>query len=143
MTLISKLKSMLGLDGGRRDETGGTTVRVEREPRTETTRDVEEPSGPSSSSPEPSTTADTGVDTAVDTSVEAAVEEAEADAGRTGGDEPVDSLSGIGPAYAERLSEAGVETVGDLAAADAADLDAATDIGEGRLASWIEQARNA
>lgn len=139
MTLISKLKSMLGLDGGRRDETGGTTVRVEREPRPETTRDVEESSGPTSSSPEPSTTPDAGVDT----SVEEAVEEAEVPAGTTGGDEPVDSLSGIGPAYAERLAEAGVETVGDLAAADAADLDAATDIGEGRLASWIEKARNA
>lgn len=135
MTLISKLKSMLGLDGGRRDETGGTTVRVEREPRTETTRDVEESSGPTSSSPEPSTTPDAGVDTSV--------EEAEVTAGTTGGDEPVDSLSGIGPAYAERLAEAGVETVGDLAAADAADLDAATDIGEGRLASWIEKAMNA
>jgi hypothetical protein len=34
-----------------------------------------------------------------------------------------------------------VHTVADLAAADAAELDDATDIGEGRLETWIERAK--
>ncbi|MFB6360753.1 MAG: helix-hairpin-helix domain-containing protein, partial [Halobacteriales archaeon] len=57
-----------------------------------------------------------------------------------GSREAVDSLSGIGPAYSERLNDAGIETVGDLAAADAPTLDEATGIGEGRLEEWVERA---
>ena len=57
-----------------------------------------------------------------------------------GSDEPVDVLNGIGPAYADRLADAGVETVGDLASADPAELAEAADIAEGRIQGWIDQA---
>jgi len=57
------------------------------------------------------------------------------------GEKPADSIKGIGAAYAERLEEAGVHTVSDLAAADAEDLAAETDVGAGRLENWIERAR--
>ncbi|OAQ51783.1 hypothetical protein HTG_15485 [Natrinema mahii] len=54
--------------------------------------------------------------------------------------EPVDSIKGIGPAYADRLAGAGVETVGELAVADAADLAEQTDISEKRIQGWIDRA---
>ncbi len=53
---------------------------------------------------------------------------------------PVEELTGIGPAYAGRLTEAGVDSVADLAGADADDLEEATGIGAGRIEGWIEQA---
>lgn len=134
MSLLSKLRSLLGL-GPERPDRRGTTVTVEREPRTETERAVKE-------SPGPTATRDDADEPEADTS--SAIEEAEpSGAAPGGGDEPVQSLSGIGPAYAEQLAGAGVETVGDLATADAAELAAATDLGEGRLAGWIEQAKDA
>lgn len=52
----------------------------------------------------------------------------------------VQSIDGIGPAYAERLGEAGIETVGDLAGADAATVAEETGIAEGRVSTWIERA---
>jgi predicted flap endonuclease-1-like 5' DNA nuclease len=52
----------------------------------------------------------------------------------------LEEIKGIGPAYADRLREAGVEDVADLAAADAADLADRTDLGEGRVGKWIERA---
>ena len=54
---------------------------------------------------------------------------------------PVDDIKGIGPAYSDRLAAAGVETVSDLAAADAADLAQETDISEKRLQGWIDRAQ--
>jgi predicted flap endonuclease-1-like 5' DNA nuclease len=56
------------------------------------------------------------------------------------GAEPVDSVSGIGPAYAKRLNEAGVESVTDLAAADAAELADETGISEKRIRGWQDAA---
>jgi len=52
----------------------------------------------------------------------------------------VTTVSGVGPAYAERLAEAGVETVADLAAADPEELAGTTDISEKRLRRWQESA---
>jgi len=54
--------------------------------------------------------------------------------------EAVDVIKGIGPTYAGRLSDAGIETVDDLAAADAADVAERVDVPEGRLEEWIERA---
>lgn len=116
MPLLSKLKAVLGIGTSRRDP-GGTSVRVEPEADAESERAVKEPA-------------------------------AEFDAGPPADDsytaehssEPVDTLTGIGPAYSERLSDAGIETVGDLATADASTVSEVTDIGEGRLQNWIDRA---
>jgi predicted flap endonuclease-1-like 5' DNA nuclease len=56
------------------------------------------------------------------------------------GEEPVDSVSGIGPAYAKRLNEAGVESVADLVAADAAEVADETGISEKRVRGWQDAA---
>ncbi|MFC4986983.1 helix-hairpin-helix domain-containing protein [Saliphagus infecundisoli] len=69
-------------------------------------------------------------------SEEDAVPEPEADAGD---DQPVETIKGIGPAYAERLADAGVETVGDLAAADSEELAAETGIAPTRVQGWIDR----
>ncbi|WP_324661617.1 helix-hairpin-helix domain-containing protein [Haloarcula sediminis] len=80
--------------------------------------------------------ADTGVD---------GIEEAELDADTDdtdteGSTDPVTELTGIGPAYGDRLADAGIDTVGELAGADAADLADRIDLGESRVSGWIEQA---
>jgi len=55
--------------------------------------------------------------------------------------EGLDSVSGIGPAYEERLHAAGVETVGDLALVDPARLADSTGIAPGRLETLVHRAR--
>ena len=55
--------------------------------------------------------------------------------------ESVEVIKGIGPAYAERLSNAGVDSVADLAAADVSELAAAVDLSETRVGRWIERAQ--
>ena len=52
----------------------------------------------------------------------------------------LEAIEGIGPAYAERLREAGVEDAADLEAADAATIASETGIGERRIRGWIERA---
>ncbi len=58
------------------------------------------------------------------------------------GAESVETVRGIGPAYAERLAAVGVETVGGLAAADAADLAERIEVAESRVDRWIGRARD-
>lgn len=58
-------------------------------------------------------------------------------------DADVETISGIGPAYAERLGEAGVETVGDLLAADANTIAEGSDISQTRIERWQDRAREA
>ena len=53
----------------------------------------------------------------------------------------LEDIKGIGPTYGDQLRDTGIETVSDLAAADAASLADDTDISETRLATWIERAR--
>ena len=64
-----------------------------------------------------------------------------------GADEPagapateVTVLSGVGPAYAASLAEAGIETVEQLADADARDVARRTTLSERRVRGWIEAA---
>ncbi len=52
----------------------------------------------------------------------------------------VQTIKGIGSAYAERLAEADVETVGDLVVADARALADETDISDNRIEEWVERA---
>jgi predicted flap endonuclease-1-like 5' DNA nuclease len=56
--------------------------------------------------------------------------------------EDVSTVKGIGPAYAERLHEAGVETVADLAAADPETLAEETDLSAKRVGRWVDHAQD-
>ncbi|WP_227355300.1 helix-hairpin-helix domain-containing protein [Haladaptatus salinisoli] len=60
-----------------------------------------------------------------------------AEAGR-----PLEDVKGIGPAYAERLRNAGVEDSAALATADAEELAEATDLSPKRVEGWIERAKS-
>lgn len=79
-----------------------------------------------------------GSDDADEDEAEDAAETADGDS-----DEPVQTIKGIGPAYAERLDTVGIETVGELAAADAASVADGIDVSESRVGDWIERARDA
>ncbi|WP_257628498.1 class III poly(R)-hydroxyalkanoic acid synthase subunit PhaC [Haloplanus salinarum] len=87
----------------------------------------DEPSEPAAEPPE----ADTP-----DAAVAEDVETTEADVADT----DLQELDGIGPAYAERLTGAGVTSVEALADAEPATLSAEADIDEGRIRGWIEAA---
>lgn len=150
MGLLQKLKSALGFDGtestasaGPR-ERGDVDVTVEREPSTESEDAVK--------GTETATTADTST-AEPDEETEPEIEEAEPETDAeseddgesveeavSGSPDPVTEIKGIGPAYAERLSVLGIETVGELAAADAAEIAAETDLSESRVSGWIERA---
>jgi polyhydroxyalkanoate synthase len=72
---------------------------------------------------------------AVDAVAEAAVSEVE-DAGEG---TAVETVAGIGPTFADRLNEAGIETVTDLVEYDAAELADIAQTNESRAADWLEQ----
>ncbi|MES3518148.1 MAG: class III poly(R)-hydroxyalkanoic acid synthase subunit PhaC [Natronomonas sp.] len=52
----------------------------------------------------------------------------------------VQELSGIGPTYATRLRDGGIETVGDLAETDPETVAELAEVGPARAEDWIEQA---
>ena len=76
-----------------------------------------------------------GAETEADSEAEPAADVEDAD-------EPVDTVKGIGPAYADRLRDAGVETVGDLAAADPEDLADQVDLSAKRVGRWVDSAND-
>lgn len=85
-------------------------------------------------------------DDAATDDVDDAVEEAEpadeeSDEADAAGGEAVDEVKGIGPAYAERLADAGVTTVADLAEADPEALADQIGVSDKRIARWIDRAR--
>ncbi|WP_267639425.1 class III poly(R)-hydroxyalkanoic acid synthase subunit PhaC [Haloarchaeobius amylolyticus] len=49
-------------------------------------------------------------------------------------------IDGIGPSYAERLRNAGVDSIADLAAVDVDELAAETDLNPQRIQGWVDQA---
>ena len=51
----------------------------------------------------------------------------------------LESIEGIGSAYADRLREAGVADGADLATADVEALAEETGIGEARIRTWVER----
>ncbi|MFD1587043.1 helix-hairpin-helix domain-containing protein [Halorientalis brevis] len=133
------------------DETGAAepssdpTVETDAEPDvvddavTETATDSEpepEPESEPDAEPEPAAESDDEGDAETD-----AAADDESEPAVDGADEPVDTISGIGPAYADRLSDAGIETVGDLVAVEATDVAAETDLSEKRVQRWIDTAR--
>jgi polyhydroxyalkanoate synthase len=54
-------------------------------------------------------------------------------------DADVATVSGIGPTYADRLHDAGIETVADLAEYDAAELADIAETTESRAQDWLDQ----
>jgi predicted flap endonuclease-1-like 5' DNA nuclease len=152
MGLLQKLKSALGLDASGSPSAGTNApqdvdVTVEREPSTESedavkgteTDTSEEPHGDDSAEATPAEVAET--EDAID-EAESADETAETEAESvTDNDAPVIEIKGIGPAYAERLENAGVSTVSDLAVADADELADTTDLSPNRISGWIDQAK--
>jgi len=158
MTLLDTLKSLLGLEStdGRPEGASDVGVTVEREPG-------EQPGAPGaaggeaeSGEPEPVSSPAAGSGAAevepeptedaepepTETEAEQSEEPEPADEAAAGTDEPTDVLEGIGPAYAERLADAGIDTVADLAGADVAELAETTEISESRLERWIDRARD-
>ncbi|WP_254524377.1 class III poly(R)-hydroxyalkanoic acid synthase subunit PhaC [Natrinema caseinilyticum] len=80
-----------------------------------------------------SSDAGTGIETGNEGEAEVVGDEAETD--------DLTELTGIGQAYSEELTAAGIETFDDLADADVAELAAETGLSPSRIDDWIEQAR--
>ena len=117
------------------EDEAGVDVTVEHEPDTrseDAVKGTDTAGTGSSAAVEP---ADTG---------DAAAESAETDveANPPGGGVDLEEVKGIGPAYADRLRDAGIEDIAALAAADAADLAERSDMGEGRLRKLIDRAKS-
>lgn len=156
-SLLQKLKELFSLSRLSRPAADsesipeeGSTITVEREPDTASedavkgTDTAEEPGEDTDEledDGEPETRTEDGAEEKAD---EEAVEtdEGSAPPPEGGSDEPVDEITGIGPTYAERLGEAGISTVGDLAAADAETVADAAQASENKASDWIERAKN-
>jgi polyhydroxyalkanoate synthase len=76
--------------------------------------------------------------------VQIEIDDGEAAEGAVAAEESVDAdledISGVGPAYADRLRDAGVDSVRALSTADAEVLAEATGVGVARLEDWIAEA---
>jgi predicted flap endonuclease-1-like 5' DNA nuclease len=172
MGLLDTLLSLIGLGGSSteaEDDRREATVSVERETHsdaeggdledapaagsdatasTETLVDesADEPAETPSAA-EPAEAAGPGAE-APETELDTAASESQGET--TGEHEAADAesaasvkdIKGIGPAYAERLSNEGIDSVADLAAADPAALAAAIDLSETRVSRWVERARD-
>jgi predicted flap endonuclease-1-like 5' DNA nuclease len=127
MGLLAKLRSLLGRDRDAGSTPGGTPeVTVEREA--------------SETAPSPAEGEDDVASTTAETDdAEAETGDASAPTGVAG--ESVESIKGIGPAYADRLAQVDVEVVGDLAEADPEEIAAETDLSAARIENWVQQAR--
>jgi polyhydroxyalkanoate synthase len=68
--------------------------------------------------------------------VDTTVEESQATATEA---DPIDTIDGIGPTYAERLVEAGIQTSADLAETDATELAEIAQTSEARVKTWLDQ----
>jgi predicted flap endonuclease-1-like 5' DNA nuclease len=144
MGLLDKIKSFLGQDDAGQPAPGHesagaegrTNVTVEREPTAtvESRADVETEATVK------------GVETATESTPKAdepdtGSDDSAGDAETTGESDPVDSIKGIGSAYAERLADAEVGTVADLLTADLERVADEADISQSRLETWQERAR--
>ncbi|MFL5733426.1 MAG: helix-hairpin-helix domain-containing protein [Chloroflexia bacterium] len=103
---------------------------------TETPVEIDVPAGDTSSIPTMSSSADSF--TASDATAEPSTS-SQPDADR----QALIDINGIGPTYASRLMDAGINTVDDLARADAGDLADKLDVIGGRatVENWITQAQ--
>lgn len=150
MGIIEKLKSALGLgspDSG--EPSRGTEVTVEHEPTSVSS--PEEPNrGDVDSSKDDQFEIEPGVPEAESESIEGEITESDIDSAppeqeqqeedTEGDSSAVTEINGIGPAYADRLSAAGVDTVGELMKANPEELGEQTEISPKRIQRWQEQA---
>lgn len=169
MGLLDTIKSVLGIgtttersEEAATGPAGETSVAVEREPGSEEISEAEDVEEPVAEPTDATGSTESIVDeeAAASDATEAA-EPAEAagpesadvttDVEETGPDPeseaPVDEaptvqeVKGIGPAYGERLVDAGVVTVADLADADPEELAEQTGVSKSRIREWIDRAR--
>lgn len=124
------------------DATTETVVETEVEPETGAEAEaVTETDAEPDAESEPEPDAESEPESDVEPDADEVADDAESEPAVDGADEPVDTISGIGPAYADRLSDVGIETVGDLVSVEAADVAAETDLSEKRVQRWIDIAR--
>jgi predicted flap endonuclease-1-like 5' DNA nuclease len=112
------------------DDGDGADADTDHEEETDT--DVEAESGTD-------VEAESGTDVEAESGTEAGAvddDEAPADAG---GD--LQDIKGIGPAYADRLSEVGIESIGELADADFQAVAEEADLAPGRVEQWVDRAK--
>ena len=164
MALLQKLKEKLGFGSGSSErESGETEVTVEREsepaapdgdepgPEVDESAGVDGNAEAGGDAVAAETEAAASTESLVDgegAAADEATEQAEAAAGEAAdvavdGDDrgpSVEEIKGIGPAYAERLAGIGIETIDELAEADAAAVAEETSVGEKRAATWIDRA---
>lgn len=121
----------------------GATDEPETEPASGPAADADsEPLETVDPEPEPESEDAAETEPEVDSEPEPEIgDESGADPGSEAADDPVREIKGIGPSYATKLSEAGVESAGDLAAADAGELSEETGLSEKRIQGWIERAQ--
>jgi len=166
MGILDTLLSLLGLGSSSTDDDRReATVSVEREANTETESAVKGTDTASTAgtdatastgslddgdgdAAEPVATEEVGTEpdtaeaeSAGETTSEHEAADDDTDAAADDESESVEVIKGIGPAYAERLANAGVDSVADLAAADAAALAEAVDLSEKRVGRWIDRAQ--
>ena len=154
--IVKTIKGIVGTSGSETEEAAGgeTSVTVERE--------AEEPSDTARGDETAPETDDTTDEEGVADQEEVADDgEDEEEATDNGEDEPaetatdpepetepagaqdrVEEISGIGPTYSSRLTDAGIETVADLVGADAETVADAAQVSESRAADWIAQAED-
>ena len=144
MGLFEKLKSVFGSsDSGSATSTGDADVTVEYAPDPESEHAVKgtDEAGPSGNSgpaqaEETAETDESGPETG------ASGDATTPEAGDTPDSPAVGTVKGIGPTYSERLGEASIETVADLASADAEAVADAAEVSVSRAENWIERARS-
>ena len=144
------IRSVLGFESS--ESSSETDVTVEREPDDAAAAGTEASASTGSMTEEPpeegaaepaeaagaaSTSDDADADPDAETPDDAASDD------DSGAAVPVEEVSGIGPAYAERLGEAGVESVANLLDADPEELADSTDISEKRIGRWQDRAEDA
>lgn len=144
MGLIAKIKSWLpgGSNGQERPRDRHPSATADDEPETSVERAVKGVDEEATASPAGGEREEDDGASAVDEPAGATSEPSVVREEPTGaGGESVESIKGIGSAYAQRLADAGVGSVAELARADPEELAAATDLGTGRVGKWIERAR--
>ena len=152
MSLLGTLKSLFG-QREREPTSSDVSVTVERDSDSSEQNPVEEHS-PTDSDPSMTAAATQpgpgGAETTAEAQDEQSADEAfewesedepSPDGESSTESEPLTSITGIGPAYAESLEDAGIDTVQQLADADAFELADAAGLSDKRVEGWVEQAR--